>query len=226
MVDQARGDLPHDDLVRSGGRLELRRDPDRLSGHEALACVRRRGDDLPRLDPDPDLERDSVLLQELLVERGDPGLDVERGARRAERVVLVRDRDPERGHDRVARVLLDRASVAHDRRRHGLEVALQDGAERFRVESRRKRHGLDDVGEQHRDETPKLHRRPGERCLLEEQRVVLAENGGLELPQLGPWVDPEFLDQRPASGAIGGEGVGLPTRAVEREHELPAGALA
>ncbi len=73
MVDQARGDLPHDDLVRSGGRLELRRDADRLSGHEALACVRRRGDDLPRLDPDPDLERDSVLLQELLVERGDPG---------------------------------------------------------------------------------------------------------------------------------------------------------
>ena len=196
MVDQARGELPHDDLVRSGGRLELRRDPDRLSGHEALACVRRRGDDLPRLDPDPDLERDSVLLQELLVERGDPGLDVERGARGAERVVLVRDRDPERGHDRVARVLLDRASVAHDRRRHGLEVALQDGAERLRVESRRKRHGLDDVGEQHRDETPKLHRRPGERRLLEEQRVVLAENGGLELPQLGPWVDPELLDER------------------------------
>ena len=126
MVDQARSDLTDDDLVRGGGRLELRRDADRLSGHEALACVRRRRDDLARLDPDPDLERDSVLLQELLVERGDPDLDVERGARRAERVVLVRDRDPERGHDRVARVLLDRAAVARDRRRHGLEVAPQD----------------------------------------------------------------------------------------------------
>ena len=63
MVDQAAGELADDDLVRTGRCLELRRDPDRLAGDEALARVRRRRDDLAGLDPDPDLEPDSVLLQ-------------------------------------------------------------------------------------------------------------------------------------------------------------------
>ncbi len=133
---------------------------------------------------------------ELLVERGDPCPDVERGARRAERVVLVRDRDPERGHDRVARVLLDRASVARERRRHGLEVALQDSAERLRVERRRERHRLDDVDEEDRDEPPELHRRHGERSLLEQQRLILAQDCGLDCLELRPGVDAELLDQR------------------------------
>ena len=120
-------------------------------------------------------------LRELLVERGDPGADVERGARGAQRVVLVRDRDAERGHDGVACVLLDGAAVPRDRRRHGLEVALEDASERLGIERLRERHRLDDVDEEDRDEPPELHRRPGERSLLEQQRLVLAQDRGLEL---------------------------------------------
>ena len=169
----------------SAAPLEPRGDADRLSGDEALSRIGRRRDDLSGLDPDPDLEPDPVLLDELLVERGDADADVERGASRAQRVVLVRHRDAERGHDRVARVLLDRAAVTRDRRRDGLEVAPQHRAERLGVERLGERHRLDDVDEEDRDEPPELHRRPGERRLLEQQRLVLAEDRGLELAELG-----------------------------------------
>ena len=74
-----------------------------------------------------------------------PGLDLERGASGAQRVVLVRDGDPERGHDRVAGELLDRASVAGQRGGDRVEVPAEDPAERLRVERVRQRHRLDDV---------------------------------------------------------------------------------
>ena len=56
--------------------------------------------------------------------------------------------------------------------------------------------------------------------------VVLAEDRGLELAELRAGIDAELLDERLARGAVGGERVGLPARAVEREHELRARALA
>ncbi len=42
----------------------------------------------------------------------------------------------------------------------------------------------------------------------------------------GPGIDAELLDEGLACSAVGGERVGLPARAVEREHELRARALA
>ena len=90
----------------------------------------------------------------------------------------------------------------------------------------RERHRLDDVDEEDRDEPPELHRRPGERRLLEQERVVLAEDRGLELAELRAGVDAELLDEGLARGAVGGERVGLPAGAVEREHELRARPLA
>ena len=226
MVDQPAGELADDDLVRSCRGLELRGNAHRLSGDEALARVRRSGDDLAGLDPDPDLEPDPVLLRELLVERRDTDADVEGGACRAQRVVLVRDRDAERRHDCVAGELLHGAAVSRDRRRDRLEVALQDAPERLGIERLGERHRLDDVDEEDRDEPAELHRRPGERRLLEQERLVLAEDRGLELAELGARIDAELLDERLARGAVGGERVGLPSRAVEREHELRARALA
>ena len=163
-----------------------------------------------------------MLLRELLVERCDPDADVECGSSRSERIVLVRDGDPEGGHDRVPRVLLHRAAVSHDRRRHRLEVAPQNASERLRIEGLRERHRLDDVDEEDRDEPSELHRRPRERSLLEQERVVLAEDRGLELAQLRAGVDAELLDEGLARGAVGGESIGLPAGTVEREHELRA----
>ena len=226
MVDQPGCDLPDEDLTGARGRLELRGDPDGLAGDEALACFGGRGDDLPRLDADADLETHAALPDELIVERGDSSLDVEGGTRSAQRVVLVRDRDSEGRHDSIARELLDHASVPCDRRRDRLEVALKDTAERFGIECFGERHGLDDVDEEKRDEPPELHRRAYQRSLLEQQRVVLPQNRGLELAKLRAGIDAELVDEGLPRRAVRRKRVRLPPRAVERKHELGPWALA
>ncbi len=220
VVDQPAGEVADDDLVRTCGCLELRSDPDRLARHEPLARVGRSRHDLAGLDADPDLQRDVVLLRELLVERGDPDADVEGGSRGTQRIVLVGDGDAEGRHDSVARVLLHRPAVSYECGRHRLEVPLQDASERLGIERLRKRHRLDDVDEEDRDEPAELHGRLGERSLLEEERLVLAEDRGLELAELGTGVDAELLDERLPRGSVGGERVGLTARAVERQHQL------
>src|SRR5205085_7206732 len=53
-----------------------------------------------------------------------------------------------------------------------------------------------------------------------------AEDRALEILELGTRLDPELLDEQPAAGAVGGERLGLPAGAVERDHELPAELLA
>ena len=226
MVDEPPGELADDDLACVGEPFQLRGDTDRLAGDEALAGIGRRRDDLARLDADADLDPDAVILEEALIEDGEPGPDVESRSRRAERVVLVRDGNAEGGHHGVARVLLHGAAVPRDRCGHRLEVALQDAAERLGVERLRECHRLDDVDEQDRDEPPELHRRLGEWRLLEQERVVLAQDRCLELSELGPRVETELLDERLAGIAVRGERVGLASGAVEREHELPAWPLA
>ena len=62
--------------------------------------------------------------------------------------------------------------------------------------------------------------------LGQQQRLVLAQDRGLERLELRAWVDAELLDERLARGAVGRERVGLAPRAVEREHELRARSLA
>ena len=93
-----------------GRGLHPRRGVDEVAGDHALALR---------------AERDRRLAGEhagararagrrLLAERGDRGDEVERGAHRPLGIVLLRDRRPPDGHDRVADELLDRAAVALD----------------------------------------------------------------------------------------------------------------
>ena len=55
---------------------------------------------------------------------------------------------------------------------------------------------------------------------------VLTENAQLQLLERRTGVDPELLDERPASVLEHLERVGLPAAAVEREHQLSAQTLA
>ena len=123
-------------------------------------------------------------LDELRVQGGDPRTDVERRAGGAQRVVLVRDGSSESRHHRVAGELLDRAPVPSEHGGDGLEVALKHPAERLRVERLRERHRLDDVDEEDRREPAELHRGLDRRCLGQEQRLVLAQDRGLERLEL------------------------------------------
>ena len=77
----------------------------------------------------------------------------------AERVVLVRDRNPEHRHDRVACELLDAAAVALEDRPQVLEVAAHARAQRFGIGRLAERGRADDVAEEDADDLALLARR-------------------------------------------------------------------
>ena len=116
-------------LLQAGGRVD--REPGR---ERRLGLVR---EDLARLDPDPHLE----------AELADALDDPERGANRALRVVLVRERHAERRHHRVAGELLDDAAVGGDAVRDLVEEARQARADDLGVGARDELRRADEVDE-------------------------------------------------------------------------------
>ncbi len=73
-----------------------------------------------------------------------------------------------------------------------------------------------------RSRQPPLCRRPGLRSV---QRRVVSEDRPFELPERIARLDPELVDQRPSRPLVDGERVRLPSRAIEREHQLSAKPL-
>ena len=136
-----------------GGGLQARSRVHDIAGHHRLARPRRgRREHLAGVHPDPDLEPHVVASGQVLVHDLEAGKHPRGRAERPGRIVLVRDRDAERGHDRVTDELLDRATFRFDLLPHRVEVGLQDLAEAFGVELFPQRRRPGHVGEQDRDE--------------------------------------------------------------------------
>ena len=146
-LDRACGEPAHDrpehDLARLRRLLQARGQVDGLAGGEG-----RRGgvvdDDLAGLDADARLEPE---LAHLLHHR-------EGGAERALGVVLVRARNAERGHHRVAGELLDRAAVLLDAGRGLIEVLAHAAPDDLGIDSAHEGRRVDQVDEEHRRELP------------------------------------------------------------------------
>ena len=119
-------------------------------GDERLALAA--DDDLAGVDADPRLE---TMLGDRVAHLGG-------GPNCAKRVVLVRDGDPEHGHDRVADELLDRPSVPLEDRAQILEVPPHARAQRFRIRRLAERRRSDEVAEEDRDDLALLARRLGQ----------------------------------------------------------------
>ena len=115
------GEGPEEDLARRGGLLEPGRQVDRLAGRERRLGVV--GDDLAGLDPDPRLQPEPVH-----------GIhDRDGRAHGPLGVVLVRLRDAERRHDRIAGELLDDAAVGRDAVRDVLEEGRHTATDDLRI---------------------------------------------------------------------------------------------
>ena len=91
-----------------------------------------------------------------------------RGAQRAERVVLARDRDAEHRHHRVADELLHRPAVALDDRLHPLEVPREQRAQPFRIDRLAERGRAGEVAEEH-----------GDRLALQGPQAIAGASGSL-----------------------------------------------
>ena len=111
LADQAAREAADHDLAGSGGLLEAGRHVDRVARHEALTEARVAGDHRPGVDADPQAELDPELRGERRCDALEGRLHVERGADRAQGVVLAALRQAEDGHDRVPDVLLDDPAV-------------------------------------------------------------------------------------------------------------------
>ena len=128
------------DLARTGRTLETRCQVDRLTRRERR--VRAVDDDLAGLDPDPGLELE-------VVDRFAHGQRCSHGSLR---VVLVRLRDAERGHDGIPGELLDDAAVLRHALRDRLEELVHAAPHDLRIGSGDEPCRVDDVDEQHRCE--------------------------------------------------------------------------
>jgi hypothetical protein len=131
----ARRALADEDLAGIGALLESRRDVHGIAGHEPFAGAGLdAGDDLSRVDADAHRQPERVGLLEGPVQVLEAAAHPQRGAERARRIVLVRRRDTEDGHDRVADVLLDRPALGFDLAPHRTEERVHDLPQPLRVE--------------------------------------------------------------------------------------------
>ena len=147
------GRLVDEDAAHRGGRLQAGGRVDDVAGGDALPGLGPRFERDQRLacrDPDPDLE---VAVVGQAVEDG------QRGPERPLGVVFVRDRRPEKRHDRVPDELLDRTAVTLEHRTQAGVIGLQDGAAFLGIEPFRTRGEAHEVGKQDRDHFAFLARR-------------------------------------------------------------------
>jgi hypothetical protein len=205
----------------AGGRerLETRGRVDHVAGDNSLARARlgvERDERLAAMDRDPELE----LGRERVADR-------ECGADGTFGVVLMCHRRTERGHDRVADELLDGAAESLDLRAYAFEVRALKRPHVLRIELFRLRSGADQVAEEDRHQLPLLARsRSGTISRGGSERRVLAEDLMLEPFERRPGLERELVGKETAALLVHVQRVGLPARAVEREHQLAAQALA
>ena len=150
VTDEARGAGADEDLAPLRRLLEAGGEVDGLAGGEGGVAVV--GDDLARLDPDPGLEAELLHLLE----------GREAGAHGALGVVLVRERDAEGGHHRVAGELLDRAAVRDDAVRDLVEEPVHTPAHDLGIGVGDELRGRDEVHEEDGCQLP-LHPLNGSR---------------------------------------------------------------
>ena len=134
--------------------FEPLRDDDGVAGRERLALLRVAGDHLAGVDTGAYLDPDAVRDLEPVVQTGERLAELDRRPNGSQRVVLVHERDPERGHDRVPDELLDRATVPLQHLAGGLVIARPDTPKRLGIEAFPQRRRVCDVTEDERDGLP------------------------------------------------------------------------
>ena len=162
--------LPHEHGPRLGDRLDARRRVHKIARDHPLSLGPDRHRGLPRQHPGPGGERCPYVDTEV----GDGFEQVERGSDRSFGIVLLGGRCTPYGHHRIADEFLQGPAVEGDQAPTGVEVPGEELADLLRVPALRKRGEPDQIGEQHRDESPlggrgrgrlgrpgRLGRRPG-----------------------------------------------------------------
>ena len=127
-----------------------------VSGHHRVAFARpriERDERFARVHGDAHVEVEPGIT---VIEARDGVVDGERGADGSLGVILVSDRGPEDGDDRVADELLDGPPVALELPAHPPVVVAERRTDVLGIEPLRPSREVDEVGEEHRDDLPLL----------------------------------------------------------------------
>ena len=143
-LDRPEGALADQDLARLGGLLQARGQVDRLAGDQEVAAGARAGHDQPGVDPDPQVHPHVAPLGQA----GQARAHHDGRPHRPLGIVLVRGRDAEHGHHRVADELLDGAAVGLGRPRELVVEVAQETAQRLGVHAGRKLGRSGQIGEE------------------------------------------------------------------------------
>ncbi len=162
------GELAHEDLSWCGGLLKPDGCDHRCTGREVVLVLAGAGDHLPRVDPDPNVEREWRCAAQLAERRVDPECRTDGSFR----VILMRRRDPEDGHCCVANELLRRPTVVHQHLAHPCKGALEHSPSDLGIVLPCERRGTDDVGEERRNQLPLGGHRPRGDALHDDLRVA------------------------------------------------------
>ena len=156
VTDQPERVAPEQDVAGTRRLLEPRGDIDRVAGGER---ARRRAAPVtasPVLTPMRTARSTPALAAQLTAQLRDLLAHLGRRADGTQRVVLVRDRDPEDRHHRVADVVLDRPAVALDHVAHAAKPALHRPPQRLGIDPLSQRRRSHDVGKDHGDDLAPL----------------------------------------------------------------------
>ena len=219
--------LVEQDLARRGGVLEPRRHGHGVARDEGGG---RMSDHLAGVHAGADGEGDVPVALEL---RGQPvelvsGLG--RSTDRAQCIVLVDGRHAEDPDHAAGGRGLGAGAVPLEHTGDRLDRLLHRAPERLGVPRAAERqhvrgHHRDGLARLPRGGLGRLRRRLLGRRRPELERGVLREHGALDPLELRARLEAELLDQRLARVLVDLQRLGLPTRAVEREHQLGAEAL-
>jgi len=107
-------------------------------------------DDLPGVEPDPDLDKEALAPAHALGVAAHCLVHPQRRVAGPHRVILVGQRRAEERHDSITHHLVHRALVAMDSFHHQLEDGIEEPARLLGIAIGQKLHGALEVGEEHR----------------------------------------------------------------------------
>ena len=145
--DQTADVVAKQDLARRRDPLEPGRDIEGIAGRERRAPRARAEEHLTRLDAELHGDLDSAVALQLRAQRGARVTQLDGGADRTQRVVLVQLGHAEDPYDRVADEPLHRAPMPLDHRAAHLHIAVQQPVHRFRIEPLGQPRRTHEVGE-------------------------------------------------------------------------------
>jgi hypothetical protein len=161
MVRQSPRRFREQDLASCRCLLEARTDVHGIARRQALTGRRPGHQDLSGVHAGPDGQLDTPPCPELLIQQRELLRHLLGCPKRPNSVILMQHRHAKDRHNRVADELGDRSPVSLDDHAHAVEIGLHDSGKGFRVQPVSQRSGLDQVGEQHRDDLPGIALRPG-----------------------------------------------------------------